>query len=605
MNRTDIINFLIKKIDAKKYLEIGISDGKNFADIKCDYKVSVDPDPNSKATFTGLSDDYFKQNTEKFDVVFVDGLHYDWQVYRDIINSLGALNEGGYIVCHDLNPLEEDHQSVFCNRNKWNGNCWIAFVKLRQTRDDLTMFTVDTDEGCGIICKGSQTTLPNDLELTWENFDKNRVEWLNLISVNQFLKENNQPMLDNLLVEFISSPEDPEINLKLATYYDSIGQTASALSYYLRCAERSDDKLLQYVCLIRGAMCFHKQGTRNFTVKGMLQHAVALQPKRPEAYYLLSRHHENEDKDGHWIDGYMIASIAEQVCDMNSPPLRLEVDYPGAFGLKFQKALTSWWCGLCEESKDIFLDLHKNYELDDEHTTVVINNLKQMNAFEPFPLYNKDMHEKLRYKFTSSDCIGKNSSESYQDMFVLSMLNGKKNGFYLEIGAGDPFYGNNTLLLEKDFQWSGISIDFNEDFANAHNQNRKNKCVLRDATKINYSAFLRGLNAPQNIDYLQLDCDPPEVTYSILLSIPLEEYKFAVITYEHDYYCDETKSFRDKSRQYLSSYGYLRVVSNISPEGQKPYEDWWVHPDLVDKSIIEKMKVEDTDVIKAEDYFLS
>lgn len=410
--------------------------------------------------------------------------------------------------------------------------------------------------------------------------------------------------LQNLIESFVNNPEDVEINYDLGSYYDSIGQTASALSFYLRCAERSEDALLQYECLIRGAMCFHKQGTRNFTVQGMLQHAIALQPKRPEAYYLLSRHYEHMDRDGHWIDGYMISSVGEVVCDFNSPPLRNPVEYPGSFGLKFQKAVTSWWCGLCDESKNIFLDLYHNYDLDDNHAAAVINNLKYLNAMPPFPTYDKSQHIKLRHRFSSSVCIGKNNSEAYQDMFVLSMLDGKKNGFYLEIGAGDPEYGNNTLLLENEFKWKGIALDLSKDFVDAHNQKRSNKCFLLDATTIDYEKFLHENKFPQNIDYLQLDCDPPEITYEILLSIPFHTHRFAVITYEHDYYCDQTKSFRDKSRQYLESMGYIRVVSNISPDGYSAYEDWWVFPDLINKIIFSKMFRESDATIKAEKYIL-
>lgn len=410
--------------------------------------------------------------------------------------------------------------------------------------------------------------------------------------------------LQNLIEAFINEPEDVEINYNLGTYYDSIGQTASALSFYLRCAERSDDPLLQYECLIRGAMCFHLQGTRNLTVKGMLQHAVALQPKRPEAYYLLSRHHEQHDVDGHWMDSYMIASLGDSICDLDSKPLRTSVTYPGNFGLKFQKALTSWWCGLCEESCSLFLDLHENYVLDEHHKELVIKNLQVMNAIKPFSVYDDSKHIKLRHRFPSSENISKNYSESYQDMFVLTMLNGKENGTYLEIGAGDPEYGNNTLLLEEHFGWKGIGIDLSEDFVLAHKNRRTNKCLLKDATTINYENFLHGLGFPTTIDYLQIDCDPPEVSYNILLSIPFDTYTFSVITYEHDYYCDETKSFRDKSRKYLESYGYIRVVGNISPEGKNPYEDWWVHPNLINRIIFQKMFRECDETIKAEDYML-
>ena len=75
-------------------------------------------------------------------------------------------------------------------------------------------------------------------------------------------------------------------------------------------------------------------------------------------------------------------------------------------------------------------------------------------------------------------------------MFVLSMNNGKNTGTYLEIGAGDYKYGNNTYLLEKEFYWIGISIDFHENVVNNFNKNRQNKCLCVDATKIDYIKLL-------------------------------------------------------------------------------------------------------------------
>jgi SAM-dependent methyltransferase len=607
MNRTDIIQLLINKISAKSYLEIGVSGGENFQKIRCENKVGVDPEPTSPATIFLPSDDFFKQNKETFDVIFVDGLHHSDQVLRDINNSLEVLSDGGYIICHDMNPEKEEHQTIpFCG-GTWNGDCWKAFVQLRQERPDLEMCVVNTDYGCGVIHKGQQTALEITEELNFQNFDKNRKQWLNLIEVSEFYDKINKS-LQELLNSYVMNPEDPENNFSLGLYYDTIGQTAAALSYYLRCAERTDDELFRYECLIRGSMCFDKQGTRGFTVKGMLQHAIAILPKRPEAYYLLSRFYERDERDGHWIDGYMIASIGDKVCEYNNSPLRTRIDYPGNFAIQYQKAVTSWWCGLCDESRNLFKDLHENYKLDEIHKTSVINNLKKLNAYkepEPFPTYTKEKHSQLKYKFLGSEDIEKNYSEAYQDIFVLSMLNGKRNGTYLEIGAGNSFYGNNTALLEQKFDWKGVALDIDESFVNTHNTERKNPCIMKDATKINYPAFLTGLDFPNEIDYLQLDCDPPSVTYQILLTMPFDTHKFAVITYEHDYYCDETKSFQEKSRKYLESYGYVRVVNNISPDDNRPYEDWWVHPDLIDNSIIEKMTCISDETKKAENYLLN
>ena len=145
MFRADIINTLIKKINAKKYLEIGVSNGINFASIKCDYKIGVDPDLESPATVHLTSDSFFETNQDKFDVIFIDGLHHSDQVYRDIINSLTVLNDGGYIVCHDMSPWNENVQLIPFDsaiHTYWTGDCWKAFVKLRRERRDLSMACV-------------------------------------------------------------------------------------------------------------------------------------------------------------------------------------------------------------------------------------------------------------------------------------------------------------------------------------------------------------------------------------------------------------------------------------------------------------------------------
>jgi FkbM family methyltransferase len=416
----------------------------------------------------------------------------------------------------------------------------------------------------------------------------------------------NDIPLNTLLSNFIINPNNDENNFQLALYYNNIGQTASAVSYYIRTAERTNDENLKYECLIKTALCFEQQGTRGFSVKGLMQHAIALLPKRPEAYFLLSRFHEREAKEGDWFISYMLASIGLEVCDFNVPKLRTEIPYPGKYGLLFEKAVSSWWCGLCEESKNIFKDLLKNYELDESHRSAVIKNLQMYNEFnsKELILFENLKYPRLKYKFPDSENVKRNYSEAYQDMFVLTMLNGKRNGTYLEIGAGNPFYGNNTALLEKEFNWTGISVDVDQQFVDAFTKERKNPCVLKDATLIDYNRFLSGLNFSSTIDYLQLDCDPPEVTYKILLSIPFEKYKFGVITYEHDYYCDVSKSFREKSRKYLESFGYIMVVGDIAPDEWRNYEDWWIHPDLIDPVILNSMLTKQSGTKRAEDYML-
>jgi tetratricopeptide (TPR) repeat protein len=185
--------------------------------------------------------------------------------------------------------------------------------------------------------------------------------------------------LQNLLDEFVRDPENPINNLNLAKFYHSIGQTASAISYYTRTAERTEDKTLMYACLLAASDCFNSQGCRNNSVKGLLQSAIAVQPKRPEGYFLLSRFYERE-KNYH--DSYLIASIGEDVADFDSEPLPIKVDYPGYYGILFEKAVSSWWCGLCDDSRDYFLELKTKHwnEMDEIHKNAVMGNLKTLKV---------------------------------------------------------------------------------------------------------------------------------------------------------------------------------------------------------------------------------
>ena len=67
----------------------------------------------------------------------------------------------------------------------------------------------------------------------------------------------------------------------------------------------------------------------------------------------------------------------------------------------------------------------------------------------------------FKHRFPGLEKIKQHYSQSFQELFVLSMLNGKTGGFYLEIGAGQPIGVNNTLILETLFDYKGISIGNN------------------------------------------------------------------------------------------------------------------------------------------------
>lgn len=191
MKRWDIVNHLIKENNYKKYLEIGTARGTCFKKINCKYKVGVDPKGIVGLKMT--SNQFFKKNKEKFDIVFIDGLHIYKQVIKDIHNSLKCLKKNGIIVLHDCNPPTWKHQAVPRIQKSWNGTVWKAIVRLRCKNLKLFMCVIDTDWGCGIIKRGNQNTYSEaELKecLTWDYFTKHKKELLNLISISDFLDEN-------------------------------------------------------------------------------------------------------------------------------------------------------------------------------------------------------------------------------------------------------------------------------------------------------------------------------------------------------------------------------------------------------------------------------
>ena len=192
MTRTELINSLIIKNNFKTYLEIGVNTpaqpGYNWVGIKVPIKHGVDP--NVDTTYKMTSDEFFeKYITQKYDIIFIDGLHIFEQVYRDIINSLNNLNDNGIIVVHDCNPITEITQRRIRASDAWHGDVWKSIVKLRIENPEIDICTVNTDEGCGIIKKGKQELLVIDKNVDvydYKFLEENRKTALNLISVEKF-----------------------------------------------------------------------------------------------------------------------------------------------------------------------------------------------------------------------------------------------------------------------------------------------------------------------------------------------------------------------------------------------------------------------------------
>jgi GT2 family glycosyltransferase len=194
--RWDILNHIAERIGAKRYLEIGVSDGTCMRHVNVAQKWGVDPSPlpgavTSADIFVPHTSDWFFETIGKragpFDLVFIDGLHHAEQVYRDVQGALGVLSEGGVICLHDCNPHTEDMQRVPSVQSEWTGDCWKAVARLR-AEGEHAVRVVNADYGVGIVLPGGPHPEARPItlgrgwqELSWADLVDRRDELLGLL----------------------------------------------------------------------------------------------------------------------------------------------------------------------------------------------------------------------------------------------------------------------------------------------------------------------------------------------------------------------------------------------------------------------------------------
>jgi hypothetical protein len=117
LTRGEILNRILSLFEKPHYLEIGVETGTTFFSIKAERKVAVDPrfrfgpqqkNLADKADFHEVgSDVYFGKIVapgDRFDVVYLDGLHTVEQTLRDFCNAIEYLKPRGVIVIDDVVP---------------------------------------------------------------------------------------------------------------------------------------------------------------------------------------------------------------------------------------------------------------------------------------------------------------------------------------------------------------------------------------------------------------------------------------------------------------------------------------------------------------------
>tara|TARA_B100001113_G_scaffold179592_1_gene147039 strand:+ start:199 stop:861 length:663 start_codon:yes stop_codon:yes gene_type:complete len=187
--------------------------------------------------------------------------------------------------------------------------------------------------------------------------------------------------------------------------------------------------------------------------------------------------------------------------------------------------------------------------------------------------FHKD-YDFLKVKPEGMKDLTHNYSQVWQDIFALVVNDAKRDGTFLEIGGAQPFIGNNTWLLEEKYNWSGVSVELDQELCSMWEGQRPNtELICGDALEIPWD----DLDLPSKMDYLSFDLEPPKVTLDVLKKFPLDRYQFNCITYEHDMYRDwgDVTGHRD----IFSEHGYDLVGFQIH-NGPCCMEDWYIHESI-------------------------
>ncbi len=118
VTRNSALQDLLDLFPAPAYLEVGVNRGMTFHALAATTKVAVDPKfdfserpepaPGCTVAYHEVtSDAYFgtiATAADRFDVIYLDGLHTFEQTLRDLINAVDFLAPDGVIVIDDVRP---------------------------------------------------------------------------------------------------------------------------------------------------------------------------------------------------------------------------------------------------------------------------------------------------------------------------------------------------------------------------------------------------------------------------------------------------------------------------------------------------------------------
>jgi FkbM family methyltransferase len=210
--------------------------------------------------------------------------------------------------------------------------------------------------------------------------------------------------------------------------------------------------------------------------------------------------------------------------------------------------------------------------------------------------------------------IGVSQSQLFQDMLVVLLLQGKRNGYFVEFGATDGISLSNSHVLESRLQWKGILAEPARIWHERLKLNRAaaidKRCVWNksgetltffeatvaelstvadyrdrdfnkegrvagksyDVETVSLNDLLESHHAPTEIDYMSVDTEGSE--FLILDAFDFQKYQVKIITVEHNFCEPDRRQLFDL----LTGKGFVRILDAFSK-----FDDWYVQKAVLDR----------------------
>ena len=170
---TDLTNYVSNEIGAENCLVIGNDLNTDLIEVN---SIEVVEDSNA----------FFKDNSELYDIIIVDGYHSYEQSKKDLENALESVTDKGLVLVHDSFPYTISLTGDRKNKvGAWCGDVYKTVMEFRQM-DKVSVITWDKDYGVSIVSKNKLTpTSVKKLDLTFDNLHKYPIDSVGLANTEQ------------------------------------------------------------------------------------------------------------------------------------------------------------------------------------------------------------------------------------------------------------------------------------------------------------------------------------------------------------------------------------------------------------------------------------